>query len=367
MKHHKDEELQESALRVNAGVEQPPIINARGAADFKKTKKAELSVNEYVEGIREGNRAVLSKAITIVESALPAHTSIAQQVIADCLPLSGNSIRIGITGVPGVGKSTFIESFGKYLTGKGHKVAILAIDPSSNKSKGSILGDKTRMELLSSDPNAFIRPSPSSGTLGGVARKTHETIILCEAAGYDVILIETVGVGQSEILVHSMVDFFLLLMLAGAGDELQGIKRGIMEMADGVFITKDDGDNVNRVQLALAEVRNALHFLALSESGWNPPATSGSAITGKGITEIWQMISDYMNLTKSNGFFYNKRTDQKISVMHREIEQALLNEFYINSQMKIELQKMENELHKSKISSYVAAHLILEKFRKQRK
>lgn len=367
MKHHKDEELPESALRVNAGVEQPPIINAKGAADFKKTKKAELSVNDYVVGIKEGSRAVLSKAITIVESALPTHTTIAQQVIAECLPFSGNSIRIGITGVPGVGKSTFIESFGKYLTGKGHKVAILAIDPSSNKSKGSILGDKTRMELLSSDPNAFIRPSPSSGTLGGVARKTHETIILCEAAGYDVILIETVGVGQSEVLVHSMADFFLLLMLAGAGDELQGIKRGIMEMADGVFITKDDGDNVNRVHLALAEVRNALHFLAPSESGWNPPATSGSAITGKGITEIWQMITDYMNLTKSNGFFYNKRTEQKISVMRREIEQGLLDEFYINSQMKTELLKMENELHRSKISSYVAAQQILEKFRKQRK
>lgn len=367
MKHHKDEGLPESALKVNAGVEQPPVINAKGAAIFKKSIKAELSVEDYIRGIKEGNRAVLSKAITIVESALPAHTSVAQQVIAGCLPLSGNSVRIGITGVPGVGKSTFIEAFGKYLTGLGHKVAILAIDPSSNKSKGSILGDKTRMELLSSDPNAFIRPSPSSGTLGGVARKTHETIILCEAAGYDVILIETVGVGQSEVLVHSMVDFFLLLMLAGAGDELQGIKRGIMEMADGVFITKDDGDNVNRVQLALAEVRNALHFLAPSESGWNPPAASGSALTGKGITGIWDMISEYLNLTKSNGFFNKKRTEQKISVMRREIEQGLLDEFYFNSLMKTELIKIEKALQESKISSYIAARQILEKFRKQRK
>ena len=367
MKHHKDEGLPESALKVNAGVEQPPIINAKGAALFKRSKKAELTVAEYVAGIKSGSRAVLSKAITVVESALPAHTAVAQQVIAECLPLSGNSVRIGITGVPGVGKSTFIESFGKYLTGLGHKVAILAIDPSSNKSKGSILADKTRMELLSSDPNAFIRPSPSSGTLGGVARKTHETIILCEASGYDVILIETVGVGQSEVLVHSMVDFFLLLMLAGAGDELQGIKRGIMEMADGVFITKDDGDNVNRVQLALAEVRNALHFLALSESGWTPPAASGSAVTGKGITDIWEMISAYVRLTKSNGYYDKKRTEQKISVMRREIEQGLLDEFYHNPLMKSELSKFEKELQNGKISSYIAAQEIIGKFKNNRK
>lgn len=367
MKHHENEGLPESALKVNAGVEQPPIINARGAALFKRSKKAELSVAEYVAGIKDDCRAVLSKAITLIESALPAHTSLAQQVIAECLPLSGKSIRIGITGVPGVGKSTLIESFGKYLTNQGYKVAILAIDPSSNKSKGSILGDKTRMESLSADPNAFIRPSPSSGTLGGVARKTHETIILCEAAGYDVILIETVGVGQSEILVHSMVDFFLLLMLAGAGDELQGIKRGIMEMADGVFITKDDGDNVNRVQLALSEVRNALHFLAPSESGWTPPAASGSAVTGKGINGIWDMISEYVNLTKGNGYFEKKRTEQKISVMRREIEQGLMDEFYHNSLMKSELLKFEKELQWGKVSSYIAAQEIIRKFKETRK
>ena len=233
----------QSALKVNEGIEQPSSVNPQLTNTLKEQKKTIFTIDEYIEGILKGNRTILSKAITLIESSLHEHQQIAQQIITKCLPYAGNSIRIGITGVPGVGKSTFIEALGKYLTNTGHKLAVLAIDPSSERSKGSILGDKTRMEELSVDANAFIRPSPSAGSLGGVARKTREIIVLCEAAGFDTIFIETVGVGQSETAVHAMVDFFLLLMLANAGDELQGIKRGIMEMADAIAINKSDGEN----------------------------------------------------------------------------------------------------------------------------
>ncbi|OYT17556.1 MAG: methylmalonyl Co-A mutase-associated GTPase MeaB, partial [Bacteroidetes bacterium 4572_77] len=270
----------DSALKVQSGIEQPSSINPR----FAQKRKKVLDLPEasyYVEGILKGNRSILSKAITLVESNLQVHRVLAQEIIEACLPHSSNSVRIGITGVPGVGKSTFIEAFGSFLTQDLHKrLAVLAIDPSSQRSKGSILGDKTRMEKLTNDDLAFIRPSPSAGSLGGVAQKTHESIILCEAAGFEVILIETVGVGQSETAVHGMVDFFLLLMLAGAGDELQGIKRGIMEMADALIINKADGENKQKAALARQEYANALHLFPAAQSGFDPKTQTCSAYTG---------------------------------------------------------------------------------------
>jgi LAO/AO transport system kinase len=351
-----------SALKVNEGIEQPPSVNIHAASRFKRDKHPELRVDEIVAGIRSGNRTILSKAITLIESSLEAHQEKAQDIIAQCLPFSGNSVRIGITGVPGVGKSTFIEAFGCYLTGAGHKTAVLAIDPSSSRSKGSILGDKTRMEELSVDPNAFIRPSPAAGTLGGVARKTRETIILCEAAGFDIIIIETVGVGQSETTVHSMVDFFLLLMLAGAGDELQGIKRGIMEMADGVIINKADGDNIPRVNLAMAELRNALHFFPPSDSGWITTAEACSARTREGIPMVWKMISNYVEFTKDNEFFYIRRREQSRIIMHQTLEQELLYRFYRDPHIKKLFPKIEADLKEGRISAYVAAQRLLDGF-----
>ncbi|HSH50986.1 MAG TPA: methylmalonyl Co-A mutase-associated GTPase MeaB, partial [Bacteroidales bacterium] len=282
-KKEKNKDKFKSALNVQPGVEQPESINPEVIKKFRKNKKTERSVQEYVDGIINGNRTILGQAITLIESSLPDHHQIAQEIIEKCLPYAGNSIRIGITGVPGVGKSTFIESMGKYITSKGNKLAVLAIDPSSERSKGSILGDKTRMEELATDTNAFIRPSPSAGSLGGVARKTRETIVLCEAAGFNTIFIETVGVGQSETAVHSMVDFFLLLMLAGAGDELQGIKRGIMEMADAIVINKADGGNIQKAELAKNQYQNALHLYPPAPSGWIPKVLTCSSLVKTGI------------------------------------------------------------------------------------
>lgn len=356
-KHHFD-----TALRVNQGIEQPPSVNRSAAQHFSRQVRKLLTPAEYLEGIRLGNKTLLSQGITLIESALPQHQQIAQEVIRLCLPFSGNSIRIGITGVPGVGKSTFIESLGKLLTAQGHKIAVLAIDPSSSRSRGSILGDKTRMEDLSADPNAFIRPSPSGGSLGGVARKTRETIILCEAAGYDTIFVETVGVGQSETAVHSMVDFFLLLMLAGAGDELQGIKRGIMEMADAVFINKADGDNLNRVNISLAELRNALHFFPPTESGWMPVCEAISAIAGSGISNVHDIIESYVVHAKNNGFFEKKRLNQAKQILTDVINQALHDHFYQQPEIKKQLHKVENELVEGKISAYAAAQRLLQAY-----
>ncbi len=263
---HPENDIAYKGLTVNNGVGSQPIVNPYR----KLRKRPQLSINDYVEGILKGNVSVLGRAVTLVESTAEAHQAIAQEVIEKCLPYSGNSRRIGITGVPGAGKSTSIDVFGLHVLRQGHKLAVLAIDPSSERTHGSILGDKTRMEKLSTQPEAFIRPSPSAGSLGGVARKTRETIVLCEAAGYDRIFVETVGVGQSETAVHSMVDFFLLIQLAGTGDELQGIKRGIMEMADGIAINKCDGDNVDRAKLAAAQLRNALHLFPPTPSKWCP-------------------------------------------------------------------------------------------------
>lgn len=351
-----------SALKVNEGIEQPPSLNAGAAEHFSKSGRKLLSPEKYVEGISSGNRTLLSQAITLIESALPAHQELAQEIIRQCLPLSGNSVRVGITGVPGVGKSTFIEAFGKHLTSKGQKIAVLAIDPSSSRSRGSILGDKTRMEELSVDDNAFIRPSPSAGSLGGVARKTRETIILCEAAGFNTILVETVGVGQSEIAVHSMVDFFLLLMIGGAGDELQGIKRGIMEMADAVVINKADGDNLNRVNVAMAELRSALHYFPPTESGWQPVCEACSAITKNGIAKVEEVIDNYVNFTKANGYFDQRRLQQSKQIMMTVIDQALHDHFYQQPEIKKMLLKTEAELNQEKISAYVAAQQLLKKY-----
>ena len=301
----------DTALNVNDGVEQPPILNPYITSFYKKHKVRQLTFDDYMEGIKAGDRTILSRAITLVESSLPEHRDMAQRIIEACQASSSNtSMRIGITGVPGAGKSTFIEAFGGLLTSRGHKLAVLAIDPSSEKSKGSILGDKTRMETLCNDPNAFIRPSPSAGSLGGVARKTRESIILCEAAGFDVVFIETVGVGQSETAVHSMSDFFLLLMLSGAGDDLQGIKRGIMEMSDLIAITKADGTNVDKANLAKALYANALHLFPPTESGWVPTALTSSAVTKEGLEEILQKIYEYFDLVKENGYYLHKRREQ---------------------------------------------------------
>jgi len=357
----------ESALSVKEGIEQPPSVNINAAIRFKSTKHDVLSVDEYVRGIKGRDRTILSKAITLIESYLTEHQRLSQEIIAKCLTHSGKSIRIGITGVPGAGKSTFIEVFGKFLTSSGHKLAVLAIDPSSSRSRGSILGDKTRMEELAVDENAFIRPSPSAGSLGGVARKTRETIILCEAAGFDIIIVETVGVGQSETAVHSIVDFFLLLMLAGAGDELQGIKRGIMEMADAVVINKADGDNVPRVNMALTELRNALNFLHQAESGWPPVADSCSALTGAGIPRVWEIISDYIGFVKSNGYFDKRRLDQAQQIMHQTIDQALHNHFYQQTEIKKKIRKIEEDLHLGKVSAFMAAQSLLEAYFGKRK
>jgi len=351
-----------SALTVNPGVAQPPTVDNAALQRFLSRKRKALSRDEYVEGILQGNRTILSQAITIVESSLPEHIQMAQDIVESCLPYSGKSIRIGITGVPGSGKSTFVEAIGKYLTSKGHKLAVLAIDPSSERSKGSILGDKTRMEDLSADRNAFIRPSPSSGSLGGVARKTRETIFLCEAAGFDVTFIETVGVGQSETAVHSMTDFFLLIQIAGAGDELQGIKRGIMEMADLITVNKADGGNLEKAQLAQAQYQNALYLFPKPASGWKPQATICSAITRLGIDTIWDIVQQYEHLTKNNGYFDKRRRQQAKYWMNETINNSLIDHFYNNPETEKLLPEYEKMVTEDKISSFAAARVLLNNY-----
>ncbi len=351
-----------SALTVNPGIDTPPSINQDSAKKFKAKKRGLLSADEYVKGILEQSIPLLSQAITLVESSLPEHHALGQQVIEKCLPFSGNSIRIGITGVPGVGKSSFIESLGNEITKSGRKLAVLAIDPSSERSKGSILGDKTRMESLSSNANAFIRPSPSAGSLGGVARKTRETILLCEAAGFDTIFIETVGVGQSETAVHSMVDFFLLLMLAGAGDELQGIKRGIMEMADLIAITKADGDNIKKAQVAKVEYESALHLFPPAESGWSPPVRTCSSREMTGINEVWNEILRYVEYTKGSGFFVSRRRNQSKYWMYETINEALRNGFYNSKNIQLHMPLIESKVLNETISSFAAAKELLDKY-----
>jgi LAO/AO transport system kinase len=356
-----------TALQVNDGIEQPPSVNEAAVIDFRnKKRRTSFSQDYYVEGILDGNRTILSQAITLIESSLPEHQTLSKDIIEKCLPYSGNSIRIGITGVPGVGKSTFIETFGIYITGQKRKLAVLAIDPSSERSKGSILGDKTRMEELSIDPDAYIRPSPAGGSLGGVARKTRETIILCEAAGFNTILIETVGVGQSETAVHSMVDFFLLLMLAGAGDELQGIKRGIMEMADAIAITKADGSNIQKSMLAKAEYSAALHLFPPSPSGWMPEVHTCSAKANSGIIEIWENIIQYCEMTNKNGFFLQRRKMQSKHWMYSTIDEALKQNFYNYPAIAAKFAQLEEKVLNDKLSSFEAAKLLLDEYFKNK-
>ncbi len=325
--------------------------------------KSRLEAEEYINGILRGDRVILSRAITIIESNLESDKKLAKEIVQTILPHSGNSIRIGITGVPGVGKSTFIEAFGKHLIKEGFKVAILSIDPSSQRSKGSILGDKTRMEELANLEEAYIRPSASGDTLGGVANKTGETVLLCEAAGYDVILIETVGVGQSETAVHGMTDFFLLLMLSGAGDELQGIKKGIMEMADMVVINKADGDNIRKSEIARLQYQNALHIFPQSESGWNPVVSTASAIKNIGISDVWDEISKYKELVLENGYFNKNRTHQQIQWMYNNINEELKHLFYGSKNIANRLSILEEEIISSKISPVKASQQIINEFK----
>lgn len=345
-----------SALKVQDAIgDKPSSVNTR----FKLKKKREISVDEYVNGILNSDRVMLSQAITLVESNLSEHQHKAQQIIERCLPYAGKSIRVGITGVPGVGKSTTIEALGTKLTHSGHKLAVLAIDPTSEKTKGSILGDKTRMEELANDPNAFIRPSPSAGSLGGVARKTREIIILCEAAGFDVVFVETVGVGQSEVVAHSMVDFFLLLQLANAGDELQGIKRGIMEMADAISINKAELDP-NRAELAASQYRSALSLFPHNENGWKPVVFTSSAYTGDGIDKIWETIMEYVAQTKANGHFHKKRNEQNLRILSETINSTLTERFY-NSQFIVEkLEQFKRDVLNDRVSAYIAAQELID-------
>ncbi|MDR2085205.1 MAG: methylmalonyl Co-A mutase-associated GTPase MeaB [Bacteroidales bacterium] len=347
-------------LIVQDGIPQPDSVNPDAVKNLKLKKKKQYTCDEYVEGILSGDRVMLGQAITLVESLLPEHNELAQQIIEKCLPYAGKSIRIGITGVPGAGKSTFIEALGTNLTAAGHRVAVLAIDPSSVRTKGSILGDKTRMEQLATDENAFIRPSPSAGTLGGVARKTHEIIFLCEAAGFDIVLIETVGVGQSEIAVHSMVDFFLLILIAGAGDELQGIKRGIMEMADAIVINKADGDNIEKSKLAAQSYANALRLFPISESGWKPQVHTCSSIDKSGVEDIWNMIEEYKSEQIKSGYFFKKRNKQSLDVMFYSVEEQLKLNFYNEPGIKELLPEIEELVVSGKMSSYIAAKKLIE-------
>lgn len=321
------------------------------------------TTKEFIDGILSGNRTLLSRAITLIESTKQEHQDLAQEIIEGCLPHAGNSIRIGITGVPGVGKSTFIEAFGNHIIEeKKRSLAVLAVDPSSSKTRGSILGDKTRMETLSNHPNAYIRPTPTSGSLGGVARSTRETITLCEAAGFDTILIETVGVGQSETAVHSMVDFFLLLMLAGAGDELQGIKRGIMEMADAIAINKADSGNEGAAKRAMTEYKNALHLFPPTESGWIPKVTICSAFHNKGISEVWEVIDEFVRHTKAKGFFEQQRKEQANYWLNESISQELHHAFYDNPELKAKLELYRKQVQEGEISSYKAARDLMQVF-----
>ncbi len=355
-------EKKKSTLHVNKGVEKPPSVNTDSVNKFKRIKRKKYSLEEYVAGILSGDRVVLSKSITLIESNLPEHIKLSQQIIERCLPYSGKSMRIGITGVPGVGKSTFIETLGTKLTAKGHKLAVLAIDPSSERSGGSILGDKTRMEQLSGDANAFIRPSASGGSLGGVANKTRETMLLCEAAGFDIIFIETVGVGQSEVAVHSMVDFFLLMMLAGAGDELQGMKRGIMEMADVLVINKAEGHNKEKAQQAKSSYLSALHLYPMPDSNFPVNVQTCSAYTKEGIDTVWQNISDYFVQVQKSGYLSYRRTQQTKNWMHQLIKSSLIEHFYENDKITASLKELEALVLKGDKNAYSAAHQLLMKY-----
>lgn len=360
MKHPENSD-EYKGLTVNKGIEQPSSVNPYLKLR-RPPRKRKLTVSEYVEGIVKGDVTILSQAVTLVESVRKEHQQIAQEVIEKCLPYSGNSIRVGISGVPGAGKSTSIDVFGLHVLQEGGKLAVLAIDPSSERSKGSILGDKTRMERLSVHPDSFIRPSPSAGSLGGVARKTRETIILCEAAGFDKIFVETVGVGQSETAVHSMVDFFLLIQLAGTGDELQGIKRGIMEMADGIVINKADGNNIEKAKLAQTQFSNALHLFPAPDSGWTPKVLTYSGFYNLGVKEIWDMIYEYVGFVKGNGYFDYRRNEQAKYWMYESINEHLRDNFYNHPVVRQMLEEKERQVLNADLTSFVAAKKLLDTY-----
>lgn len=336
------------------------IKPSKSIQKLQSFRKSIPSAEDLTSGIFENDKTSLARAITLIESTRSDNLEKANIIIEKCLSKKTNSIRIGITGIPGVGKSTFIEAFGKKLTSHGQKVAVLAVDPSSTQTKGSILGDKTRMQELVKDPNAFIRPSPSGISLGGVTRKTRETIILCEAAGYDVILIETVGVGQSETAVHSMVDFFLLLKLPGAGDELQGIKRGIIEMADAIVINKADGDNMKLARSATVEFSRALHLYPPKENGWTPKVLTCSALEQTGLEEIWQMVTGYIDESKNSDQFDLKRQEQNKNWLHQTLDEQLRKQFYQNKKIAAKLKSLEIDVINDKISPFRAAEILLQ-------
>ena len=361
----------QSALHVMPGIEgghdglpaQKPHEVPPGEERQPGFRRRTMTTREYVEGIESGDRTRLAKAITLIESNSSAHFAKAQELLKYILPRAGGAIRIGITGVPGAGKSTFIESFGSYLTNSGKKVAVMAVDPSSSVTGGSILGDKTRMEKLATDPNAFIRPSPSGGTLGGVARKTREALLVFESAGYDVVLVETVGVGQSETTVRSMVDFFLLVLVPGAGDELQGIKKGVVELADAILINKADGANLIPAQSARAEYERALHYLQPATEGWQTIAMTASALTGEGIPEVWQTIQGFVESTKQSGAFRKRRRAQEREWMRALIEGHLKEQFYENPEIQKLLPKLDEAVMAGEIPATMAAQQLLEAFR----
>jgi len=321
------------------------------------------TVEQFVDGIRRGDRVVLSQAITLIESTRPGDQEKARAVLEACLPLRDSSCRIGITGVPGAGKSTFIEHLGLRLTEGDHRLAVLTVDPSSERTRGSILGDKTRMGRLSQHENVYIRPSPTSGSLGGVAQKTRETILLCEAAGYDTIFVETVGVGQSETTVHSMVDVFVLLGIAGAGDELQGIKRGIVEMADVIAINKADGENVQAAERARQQIENALHLFPADASGWQAPVLTCSAETGTGLDEVWEAVEGYVTALREHGEFEAQRARQAKYWMYQTIERRLKEDFFSNPDVKEMLEATESEVLRGDLSSFAAADRLLDAYR----
>lgn len=355
---HPENDSQYKGLQVNGGVISQPTVNPY--LKFRPLRRRELTPADYVDGIVKGNVSILGQAVTLVESIADRHQAVAQEVIEKCLPYAGESRRIGITGVPGAGKSTSIDVFGLHVIRQGHRLAVLAIDPSSERTQGSILGDKTRMEKLSQEKDAFIRPSPSAGSLGGVARKTRETIVLCEAAGYDTIFVETVGVGQSETAVHSMVDFFLLIQLAGTGDELQGIKRGIMEMADMMVITKADGENIHKAELAKTQFQGALHLFPMPESGWRPKVYTCSSVDGTGLEEVWKGVEEFLDHIEKNGYYDTNRNRQNKYWMYESINEALKSSFYRNPAVAERITEIERRVLEAKQSSFIAAKELLD-------
>jgi len=358
----KKKTTNQTTPKVTAGVKSPTALNPHLKNILAKKRKQQGDVAYYVQGIRQGDKVILSQAITIVESTRSVDQKIAEKIIEQCLPFTNQSIRLGITGTPGVGKSTFIEAFGSHLVEQGKKVAVLAVDPSSQISGGSILGDKTRMEKLAHLENVFVRPSPAKSALGGVARKTRETMILCEAAGFDTILVETVGVGQSETLVHSMVDFFLLLLLPGSGDELQGIKRGIVEMADLVLINKADGDRVKLAKKTRIDYKNALHLFPAKESNWTAAALTCSALSNEGIDKIWAQVEKYIKLTTENQYFQNNRKKQAKYWLEASISQGLQTAFYQNEAIQGALFEIEKAVLNNELSPFQGAEKLLNLF-----